>query len=629
MMEAIRRNASGWGVKVLFGAIVIVFVFWGVGSYNSTQGSVVGYVNEVPITIDAYRRQLENTIESLKRRFPGLDREMLMQMGYKQRVYQEMVDSILVRQRAQELGLTVADHEVRRTVSLQPAFLNELGVFDFERYRRILRSSGLNEAAYEQQLRDQILQEKIRSFVTLPGTLSQEEVKERFDILNRRVKVAFVPFKYQDYLDEAEPTEDTVQQYYQENEAKFTEPVKVALEYIAFTPEALAKPGDVQDLDVITYYEQHPGEFTQPEQVKARHILLRVDQNADDEARLAVKAKLGSIRQEIENGLDFAAAAQKYSDDGSASQGGDLGWFGRDVMVPPFESAAFSLEPGVVSEPVLTRFGWHLLKVEEKREAGTKPLQDVRETIRATIARENASVALADILDEATEQALSGIPLSAVAATLGLQAQTTQPFSTPPSELRAMPQPTANEILSMAEGEVSEPLPYGDGYIIASITARHEARLKPLDEVRDQVESEVQRQLARKLAMEAAQAAADKLQTEDGRKAFLAEREDDVIISEPFDRQGVIPMVGRSIPLAQAVLSGTEGWLPDAFEVPSGAIVARAEEILPPKEGTWEQQGQQYAGNIIGQNQGDLWDAFLSGLRAEAELELANPQYLE
>ena len=145
----------------------------------------------------------------------------------------------------------------------------------------------------------------------------------------------------------------------------------------------------ITDDEIETYYKGHKDEFTNPESVKARHILLKVPEGADDKAWEEAESKAEDIKKKLENGEDFAELAKKYSDDpGSRNKGGDLGFFTKGRMVPEFESAAFSLKPGEISDPVKTDFGYHIIEVKEKKAASTKTRQEVQVRIRQTLQKE-------------------------------------------------------------------------------------------------------------------------------------------------------------------------------------------------------------------------------------------------
>ncbi|MEA1927921.1 MAG: peptidylprolyl isomerase [Candidatus Auribacterota bacterium] len=139
---------------------------------------------------------------------------------------------------------------------------------------------------------------------------------------------------------------------------------------------------EVTDEDVETFYAENTQQFKQPEQVEASHILIKFSPEDTEEQKSEKHQKLADLKKQIEEGADFAELATANSDDvGSAANGGDLGYFGRGQMIPPFEEAAFSLEDGDLSEIIETQYGYHLIKVTGHKEAGVVPLEEIKEQV--------------------------------------------------------------------------------------------------------------------------------------------------------------------------------------------------------------------------------------------------------
>jgi peptidyl-prolyl cis-trans isomerase C len=160
------------------------------------------------------------------------------------------------------------------------------------------------------------------------------------------------------------------------------------------------------DDKVKEFYEDNKAQFERPEEVHARHILVQVERGSDDAAWDAAKKKAEMIRKEaVAEGADFAELAKKKSEGPSAKQGGDLGFFPRGRMVPEFEEVAFSLKPGDVSEPVRTQFGWHVIKVVDRHEAGPVPFEEVSEELAAQMKNKAVQEALVGFLEELRKDA--------------------------------------------------------------------------------------------------------------------------------------------------------------------------------------------------------------------------------
>ena len=145
--------------------------------------------------------------------------------------------------------------------------------------------------------------------------------------------------------------------------------------------EVASQPA-VTDAQVREFYDANPDKFTQDESIRASHILIKTAETDDEAAKKKARAAIESVLKEAKGGADFGKLAQQHSQDGSAAQGGDLGFFPRGQMVPPFEQAAFALKPGEISDIVTTPFGYHIIKVAEKRPASVVPFEQVSDRIR-------------------------------------------------------------------------------------------------------------------------------------------------------------------------------------------------------------------------------------------------------
>ncbi len=146
--------------------------------------------------------------------------------------------------------------------------------------------------------------------------------------------------------------------------------------------DRIAAKAQVTDQDVQAFYDDNPDKFATPELVRARHILIKVAPSADEDTRRAAREKMDDLLAQARGGADFADLARQHSQDGSAPSGGDLGYFGRGQMVPAFEQATFALQPGEVSDVVETRFGLHIIKLEERKPAGKATLAEAQDQIR-------------------------------------------------------------------------------------------------------------------------------------------------------------------------------------------------------------------------------------------------------
>ena len=155
---------------------------------------------------------------------------------------------------------------------------------------------------------------------------------------------------------------------------------------------------EVSDQEIQNFYTEHPNDFQRAEQVHARHILIKADPAADEQTRSIARMKADQVHQRAVNGEDFATLAKELSEDANATQGGDLGFFEKERMVPAFAEAAFALQPGQISPVVETQFGYHVIKVEERRPAGPVPLDEAKVPIRRVLVNEKTNVAVSQLV---------------------------------------------------------------------------------------------------------------------------------------------------------------------------------------------------------------------------------------
>ncbi|MFV0348128.1 MAG: SurA N-terminal domain-containing protein, partial [Halodesulfovibrio sp.] len=348
MLDSIRQNAQSWGVKIAFALIIIVFVFWGVGSMsNSSRSSVIATVNEEPILIPEFKQAYDQQFAMLKRQIPGLKQEDLKQLGFTQQVLQQLVSKKLLLQEAERLGITVTPQELKKTIASIAVFRNEKDVFDGDLYKRVLEAQGMTPGQFEESYRKDLLIQKMQDYVGLPAAVTDDEARTAFNYAAEKRSIEFTVMPASSFVNKVSVAPEKVKEFYEQNKEQFKQPAKVSLEYITITPKSLAKSVKVDEAEIAAFYDQNAETyFVQDESVHARHILVLVDANAPEATVNEAKAKIEQVLARVKKGEDFAALAKKYSEGPSAPTGGDLGEFGRGAMVKPFEDAAFALEAG-------------------------------------------------------------------------------------------------------------------------------------------------------------------------------------------------------------------------------------------------------------------------------------------
>lgn len=378
MFELIQKRKRL--AQVVLVLLVIPFAFFGLESYTGSMGGRddVATVNGASITQREFAEELRRQQDRLRAAFgQGIDVEALDTNEARHALVDSLVSQRVVLDAALRARLAVSDAQLRETIAAVPAFQGEGGGFSRSNYEALLRAQNMTPAMFEARLRQDMamaqLSEAIAGSAIVPRTVSarlaalQDERREVQEAL-----VAAEPLRPQVQVSAAQ-----VKAYYDAHPEEFKVPQRVRAEYLVLSAEALAGREPVPESELKAAYEARAAQYRVPEQRRASHILVKTE----DEARqLAAELRKAPAR--------FGELARKHSQDpGSAEKGGDLGFFGRGMMVPAFEEAAFRLKPGEVGDPVQSEFGWHVIRVTGVQPAQSRPFAEVRDELARELAR--------------------------------------------------------------------------------------------------------------------------------------------------------------------------------------------------------------------------------------------------
>ena len=494
MLDVMRKNAGSWVVKALLGAIVVVFVFWGVGSWTSQQEGVVATVDGEAISRQDYSNEYNRLMDQVRQNFgAGITDEMLKSLQLETQALKQLIDRLLLKKAAARLDLRVADEELVRSIRGIPAFQSG-GVFDPRRYQQMLSLNRLTPETFEVMQRDALLFEKLQRVITDSVKVSEAEVASWYTWSNAAVKIDHVPIVSEKYAKISASPEELAQYFERNKESYRTEP-ELQARYLHFTPQSYLDKVVLTDADVREAYDSAPERLAIPPTVEARHILVRVAADAAPEAAEKAREKIADVLKLSRDGKDFAELAKQYSEDSTREQGGALGAFRREAMIQPFADVAFTLKPGEISEPVRTRFGWHLIKVEKVNEGRTRSFEEVAPEIANQLKDERArSLAYDDA--EAVYDAASGAgDLAGAAAIRKLPLHTTDFFTRrgPVSGVSKAAE-FAQAAFQLAPGELSDIQDFGDGYTLLQVADSRPARIPELAAVEARVKKDVIRE---------------------------------------------------------------------------------------------------------------------------------------
>jgi peptidyl-prolyl cis-trans isomerase D len=465
-----------WLVILGVGAVFVLYLGIGGGFRGGGGSDTVVDVDGRRYTVrDVYR--VRERQEAEYRRALGDD----FDSGSAADFLDEMAASMLMRmallaREAEQMGLRASDEEIRDYLKRVSGAVDESGHLDKATIKDFAEREYGSVRRFQEALRDELLVKKIGRLLSESVAVSEAEAREAVRHQREEVRIAFVRF------DGSKPPEDL-----EVSDAELGA-------FLAGAPER-----------VRAAYAERSAEYDRPEQVRARHVLVRVPEDADAETEAAARERIDAIVERIREGADFVDLALEVSEDpGSKDEGGDLGFFPRGRMVEPFEEAAFSLEPGVISEVIRTSHGFHLIRVEEKRAAMVEPFEEVQDQIARDLIRSDQAVGLARARAEELAAAIrEGRSLLDEARKAGLSIERTEPIRRRPDGyvpgLGAVPAlVTAAFALTEEQPSSAEILPVQDDqFVLIQLLERTEPDAEEIEAV---AEGERERMLTERRA---------------------------------------------------------------------------------------------------------------------------------
>ncbi|HDS74799.1 MAG TPA: hypothetical protein ENN56_04580, partial [Firmicutes bacterium] len=519
MLQLMRNQKI---IKALMWIVIIAFVAWlglelGYGGGPGGANPEVGEVAGESIYWVTHRRQVAELRDFQRRQSNTMSDEF----DIDEQVWQQTVQRELLRQAINRMKITVTAEEVADAMVMNPPqgfeqvpeFQTETGAFNYEAYREFLATmtdqrwaqiTGMTFQEYEAQMRYNLQAQKLRQAIEGGAWVTEAELRQAYRDQNETVKLRVIP-----------------------------------------APVSLVDDSEIEitDAEVQQYYRSHLREYAQPDRAMLRYVIIGRKPSARDS--IIAQNQAWDIYQQIQQGADFADLARRYSEDESnAGTGGDLGTFARGMMVPPFEEAAFAARPGTVTEPVHTRFGWHIIKVERKVTTpedsveakhilvrDTEPGFETLDSLQ-TIA-ENLTAAHLQFADRAREYGLS------VETTPWFSHDVTYPISQIAEPLRRLVRwAFVGEVDSIATPHTTD-----DHIIVAQLAARRTAGPRDLSEVRPQIESKLRLEKKVDAALRMLQPVAERIAQGQPMDAAVHGTDFSVVDVGPFVRSQYLPEV--------------------------------------------------------------------------------------
>src|SRR5437773_6818004 len=427
MLDKMRRHMS-W-LKWSLGLVCLAFVIFYIPDFlrgsgaDAASGDTIARVEGREITAGEFRRTYQAQLQAYRAAYgANMSEQLLKQLGVEQQILQQLVEERAALAEADRLGIRVSDEEVRRRILSMPPFQDNGQFIGEQRYQQLLRMQRppMTPSEFEDNIRRGLTVEKLRAAITDWLSVPDKELEQEYRRRNDKVKLALVSFTADSVRKDVSASDAEVSGYFEAHKTDFKIPEKRKIRYLLVDIEALRAKVNPSAAEIERAYNNNAEQYTTAEQVRASHILLKTEGKDD----AAVKAKAEDVLKQARSGADFATLAKKYSEDeASAKQGGDLDYFGKGRMVPEFDQVVFAMEPGTVSDLVKTQYGYHIIKLVDKKPASTKTLPEVRQQIADQLSYERAQAQAADLAQALEKEISKPSDLDRVAKARGLQVQ--------------------------------------------------------------------------------------------------------------------------------------------------------------------------------------------------------------
>jgi peptidyl-prolyl cis-trans isomerase D len=619
---------------IICGGMVITLIPGGLGSdlLGQPAQGVVAKVAGQDITTQEVQQRARALAEQQVAQYGPAGRQLLpviMPQAISQSVEQLITGKAIVAE-AERLGLKATTDDVRNELQhgryaqvLFPGgkFIGE------EAYEGLLSQNNLTVAGFEQDVKNEILQQKLMALVAGSASVSDAEVRQEFEKRETKVKFDYAVLSQDELRKGLHPTEEELKAYYTRNQARYKDsiPEKRKLQYAFLDKNGIMAQAQVTPADLQGYYDQHKDQYRVPEEVKVSHILIKTpaagaDGKVEEKAVEEARKKAEDVLKQVKAGAKFEDLAKKYSDDpGSAKKGGDLGWIGRGRTVPEFEKVAFSQGKGKISDLVRSSYGFHIIRTEDKHEAHVKTLDEVKAEIEPLIRQQKAARVLENagnaLLDQARSQGLEK-----AAAARGLNVITTDFVSRTDvlPGIGSSPQ-LMDAVFSAREKAPPEIAQLAQGAVVFQVIGIHPPATPSFEEVRAKVEDEFKNERVSVLLAQKTQELSDRAKSEHDLKKAAKELGATFKTSDFVLPDGQVPDIGSMAGQASVAFSMKPGEISGPITAGSNGVVLSLLDKQQPSEQEFLAKKEEVRDSLRRQKQQELFGMFVSNLRQQME----------
>ena len=626
MLDKFRSYAQTKAAQVILALVLIPFALFGIDSYLNQAGNnlSIAKVDGYKIALPEYNRAIENVRNRMMSEGKKVDPAMFDSFEFKESVVDGLITKQLINNDIKKSQFKITDQQLSQYIIGMPDFQKD-GKFSQELYDKVLQNNQLNPTKFEESIRNDLLIQQVRDGLQKLTFIPPNNLTETLKATSQQREVTIAEFKTKEYMAKANISEKDMQVFYDQNKSKFLAPEQVKAEFVVFSLTSILPSITVSEDEVKTFYKTNADKYQNQQQREASHILIAASKNAAPAEKAKAKAKTEDILSQIKkNPKQFEELATKYSQDPeSAKKGGDLGTFGRGMMVKPFDDAVFSMKVNEISGIVESDFGYHIIKLTKVIGEGGG-FDAIKPQIKAELIYQKAQdkyAALAeDFSNKVYEQSSS---LDVVSKKFNLPIQKTDWISRNESDKFFKNEALMNALYSkesIKDRRNTEAIEVTPNNLISARVVDYKAQsTKPFAEVKKSIEDYLKFEAAKKLVATEGEAAlksvADASRKIDWQATVLVDRKNTKGLSQAVTNHAY-KMPTDKLPSYSGFVDGNNGY-----------VIVKVSKVAFPNDDN-EENKKEFASSYTEALSSEYLSAYLKGLKAKSSVSV-NQKFFE
>lgn len=626
MLEKFRSYAQTKAAQVILALILIPFALFGIDSYLNQAGNnlSIAKVNGYKIALPEYNRAIENVRNRMMTEGKKVDPAMFDSFEFKESVVDGLISKQLVNNDIKKSKFKITDQQLSQYIIGMPEFQKD-GKFSQELYDKVLQNNQLTPKKFEESIRNDLLIQQVRDGLQKLTFIPPNNLAETLKATSQQREISVAEFKTKEYMAKANIAEKEMQAFYDQNKSKFLAPEQVKAEFVVFSLASILPTINVTEDEIKTFYKTNSDKYQNQQQREASHILIAASKNAAPAEKAKAKAKAEELLSQIrKNPKQFEELATKYSQDPeSAKKGGELGAFGRGMMVKPFDDAVFSMKVNEISNIVESDFGYHIIKLTKIIGEGGS-FDSMKPQIKAELIYQKGQEKFAALAEEFSNKVYEqSSSLDAVSKKFNLPIQKTDWISRNDSDKFFKNETLMNALYSkesIKDHRNTEAIEVTPNNLISARVVDYKAQsTKPFTDVKKNIEDYLKFEAAKKIVASEGEAAlktiSDTSRKIDWQPAVLVDRKNTKGLSEAVINHAY-KMPTDKLPSYSGFVDGNNGY-----------VIVKVNKVSFPNDNN-EENKKAFALDYTEALTSEYLSAYLKGLKAKASVSV-NQKFFE